>query len=252
MKYRFLTITVIITMLLGFTVSAESYDYTISSSENFISTQSDDDLTTISEKLNTTPQELESYLTENNILYIAVSNDNKSQIKITALTDNFSSKVGDISLISDSVMQEFISTVRPDTDTLTYIVENNGRKYICVKNTLTDENDNLYTVTQYITICNHKTFYFSCNNPGEDTTDEINAIFESFKLTDTSNTQSDTNNKKNETSWNYIIINCGVVVFGVVAIVVAASIVVTHIKSQKPCDAITGENSTEEDIANED
>lgn len=228
MKYRFLAITATLIMLFSITVSASSYDFTISSNDNFISTQSDDTLTAVSEKLNTTPKELEAYLKENNIIYIAVSRNNKSQIKISALTDNFSSKVGDISRLDDAGIKEFTASISKNSNSPAKIVENGGRKYICVKDTLNDENGT-YTVTQYITICNNKTYYFSANNPGDVTSDEITTLFNSFKLIETTSDKS----ANSENDWIYILINCGVVAFGVTAIILIVSIVITYVKAKK-------------------
>lgn len=222
MKYRFFYLLVIIMLLLGITVNAADYEYTIKPSDNFIAVYSGDDLTEISEKLNMSPTELNTYFGENGLLYLAVSNDTKTQIKISAFSDNFSSEVSDISLLDDMGLTEFINAVSDDSDSPAQLVENGGRKYLCIKNTLSDSGG-VYTVTQYITICNNKTYYFAGYNPGEDTSDEVTAIFKSFSLNE--NASQDVKAQKTKINKQYFFINCGVVCFTIIAVLSLVGII---------------------------
>ncbi len=218
-------------MLFSITVGATSYEYTISTDDGFISAKSEDDLTVISEKLNMTSQDLHSYFTKNGLIYIAVSLDGKSQVKISAFTDNFSSEVGDIAYLNDAVMEEFIEAVSGDADSPAQIVTNNGRKFLCLKDTLKDSGG-VYTVTQYITICNNQTFYFAGYNDGEDTSQAILDIFETFKLHEVVTPSPNENSpQKNSTiAIPSILINCGVVLFAIVAAVALFGIIKPYFK----------------------
>ncbi len=236
MKYRFFYLLVIIMLLLGITVNAADYEYTIKPSDNFIAVHSGDDLTEISEKLNMSPTELNTYFSENGLLYLAVSDDTKTQIKISSFSDNFSSEVSDISLLDDVGLTEFINAVSDDSDSPAQLVENGGRKYLCIKNTLSDSGG-VYTVTQYITICNNKTYYFAGYNPGEDTSDEVTAIFKSFSLNE--NASQDVKAQKAKINKQYFFINCAVICFIIIAILSLVGI----IKSQ--LDKKSGEKRNE-------
>lgn len=181
MKYRILAVVVILLSLLSINIGAASYEYNISPGENFISAQYGDDLTEISQKLNMTADELNTYFNKNGLLYLAVSDDAKNQIRLSAFADNFSSAVSDIAYLDNEALNEFMSAVSEDDEANCEIIVNNDRKYLVVKDTLKDSGG-VYTVTQYITICSNKTFYLAGYNEGEDTSAEIKAAFESFDI----------------------------------------------------------------------
>ncbi len=233
MKYRILSVIIVVLILLSVPVSASNYEYTITTDNNFISARSGDDLTAISEKLNITLQELNSHFTKNGLIYIAVSEDGKSQVKISAFTDNFSSEVGDIAYLDDTVMSQFIESVSDGSDSPAYVVTNNGRKFLCVKNTLQDTGG-VYTVTQYITICNNQTFYFAGYNDGEDTSEEISNIFKSFKLNEASTTSGDEKvQSSDKLTISTILINCGIVVFALIAVFALYGIIKSYFKKDQ-------------------
>ena len=226
MKYRILAVTVLLIALLSLTVNAADYEYSISPDDNFISAKSGDDLTQIAQRLNMTTDKLNTYFSENELIYFAVSQDGKSQIKLSVYQDAFSSAVNDISQLTDADLIEFANSFDKSSDN---IVVNNDRKFVLVKHTRKDSGGS-YTVTQYVTICNHKTFYFAGYNDGEDTSDEIISAFESFKLNEVKAKPESNNNVY------LIIINIGVVIFGVVAIVMIVGIIRLKIKAPKEFD----------------
>lgn len=219
MKYRILAIALIVFMLFSVSVYASSYEYTILTNDNFISAKQNDDLTDISEKLNMSPQDLHTYYTKNGLLFIAVSLDGKTQVKLAAFTDNFSSEVGDISYLDDSVMTEFIEAVSDNSENPAKVVTNNDRKFLCVKDTLKDSGGT-YTVTQYITIYNNQTFYFTGYNDGEDTSQDITDIFKSFKLgVSASDSTVNTVQSSDDLVMPTILIYLGVAIFVIIAII---------------------------------
>lgn len=218
MKIKILAVIAVLMLLLTFNVSAANYEYTISPGLDFTSASRGDDLTEISQKLNMTADELNTYFNKNGLLYLAVSDDTKTQIRLAAFTDNFSSAVDDISYLNDEQLGEFMSAVSDDEESTCTIVVNNGRKYIMVKDTLKDSGG-VYTVTQYITICSGQTFYLSCYNQGETTSAEIQSIFKTLSL--------NTVNKEKENHFDFtnIIIIVGIVLFSAISVVMIIGII---------------------------
>lgn len=217
MKYRILAVFIILMLLLTITVSALDYEYTISLDSGFTTAQSGDDLTEISQKLNMTTDDVNAYFNKNGLLYLAVSDDTKTQIRISAFSDNFSSAVNDISQLNDDALHEFMSAMGEDGENTCEIVVNNGRKYIKTKDTLKDSGG-VYTVTQYITICSNKTFYFAGYNDGEDTSEAVKTAFESFLINEVLPTSP------NFTLYSTLIIG-GIIVFSVIAIIMVLGII---------------------------
>lgn len=217
MKYRILAAIVILVALFSINVSATTYEYSISPSNSFTSVQYGDDLTEISQKLNMSTDDLSVYFNKNGLVYLAVSDDAKTQIRLSAFTDNFSSAVSDISYLDQNALNEFMSAVSEDGENSCELVTSNGRKYIVVKDTLQDSGG-AYTVTQYITICDSKTFYLSCYNEGEDTSDEIHSVFNGFYLKSIE-TEEGTNNTP------LVFIAIGVIIFTCLAIAMIIGII---------------------------
>ena len=229
MKYRILAIIVILIALMSITTYASSYEYNISPNSNFTAATSNDDLTQISQKLNMTSDELKNYFNKNGLVYLAISDDTKTQIRISCFTDNFSSAVTDMSYLSDEALLEFANAINEDKSTRE-IITNNDRKYIKVKDTLQDSGG-IYTVTQYITICSNKTFYFIGYNQGADTSEEISQAFDSFKINET---VSQTPTK----GIPPMLLIIGIVVFSIIAVMMIIGIVKTILKPK-------GENANE-------
>ncbi|MBQ8740737.1 MAG: hypothetical protein IJY79_04215, partial [Clostridia bacterium] len=144
---------------------------------------------------------------------------------LSAFTDNFSSAVSDISYLDDEALGEFMNAVSDTDDSAVCVLLNNERKYIQVKNTLKDSGG-IYTVTQYITICNNKTFYVSCYNEGDDTASEVQAAFESLYLNEISPPQTDY-------TLPIILIVVGIVVFSAIAIIMIIGII--RLNTKKSC-----------------
>ncbi len=217
MKYRILAVIVILVALFSINVSAATYEYSISPSDNFTTAQRGDDLTEISQKLNMNADDLSAYFNKNGLIYLAVSDDAKTQIRLSAFTDNFSSAVSDISYLDQAALNEFMSAVSEDGESSCELVTSNIRKYIVVKDTLQDSGG-AYTVTQYITICDSKTFYLSCYNEGEDTSDEINLVFKSFSL-------RSIEAEENAANIPLVFIAVGILIFVALAIVMIIGII---------------------------
>ena len=148
MKYRILTVIIVLLTILNMNVSALGYEYSITPSDNFTFAKQGDDLTKIAKKLNMTTDDLNKYFSDNKLIYLAVSDDVNSQIKISVTEDEFSKKVNDISLLDDNALNNFAKSLSSDSS----IVTNNDRKFVLVNDTHKDSGG-IYTVTQYISIC---------------------------------------------------------------------------------------------------
>lgn len=203
------------------TVSALGYEYSITPSDNFTFAKQGDDLTQIAKKLNMTTDDLNKYFSDNKLIYLAVSDDVKSQIKISVTEDEFSKKVNDISLLDDNALNNFAKSLSSDSS----IVTNNDRKFVLVNDTHKDSGG-IYTVTQYITICDGKTFYFIGYNDGKDISKEITSVFKTFTLNQQQSDSADNNVFS-------IVIIIGIVVFGMVAIIMVIGIIRLKIKDYK-------------------
>lgn len=221
MKYRILTVIIVLLTILNMNVSALGYEYSITPSDNFTFAKQGDDLTKIAKKLNMTTDDLNKYFSDNKLIYLAVSDDVKSQIKISVTEDEFSKKVNDISLLDDNALNNFAKSLSSDSS----IVTNNDRKFVLVNDTHKDSGG-IYTVTQYITICDGKTFYFIGYNDGKDISKEISSVFKTFTLNQQQSDSADNNVFS-------IVIIIGIVVFSMVAIIMVIGIIRLKIKDYK-------------------
>lgn len=221
MKYRILTVIIVLLTILNMTVSALGYEYSITPSDNFTFAKQGDDLTQIAKKLNMTTDDLNKYFSDNKLIYLAVSDDVKSQIKISVTEDEFSKKVNDISLLDDNALNNFAKSLSSDSS----IVTNNDRKFVLVNDTHKDSGG-IYTVTQYITICDGKTFYFIGYNDGKDISKEITSVFKTFTLNQQQSDSADNNVFS-------IVIIISIVVFSVIAIIMVIGIIRLKIKDYK-------------------
>ena len=217
MKIRIITVVAALLLLLTFSVSAAGYEYAIDTDADFTSAKYGDDLTEISEKLNMTTDDLNTYFSKNGLLYLAVSDDAKTQVRLSAFTDNFSSAVSDISYLDDKALGEFMSAVSEEDENSCEVVLNNGKKFIVVKDTLKDSGGT-YTVTQYITICDNKTFYLAGYNEGDQTSQEIEKIFKSFEI-------NGTLPQSNDYNLPLIYVIAGIILFTVLALFMIVGIV---------------------------
>ena len=235
MKYRILAVFIIILSILYINVSASSYEFTLSLGAGFTTAQSGDNLDDIAQKLNMTTDELNSFFNKNGLLYLAVSEDAKTQIRLSAFTDNFSSAAIDIANLQEDQLTEFKSTVNGDRDNSFFVEGKNGRKFIAVKNTLQDSGG-VYTVTQYVTVCAGKTFYLACYNEGTDTSSEVQSIFEGFELKSTNSTQN--------SNTLFILIPIGIAVFTAIAIIMIIGIIkAKRIEAKEAADYENQENN---------
>ena len=123
--------------------------------------------------------------------------------------------------LSFLMLNNFAKSLSSDSS----IVTNNDRKFVLVNDTHKDSGG-IYTVTQYITICDGKTFYFIGYNDGKDISKEITSVFKTFTLNQQQSDSADNNVFS-------IVIIIGIVVFSVIAIIMVIGIIRLKIKDYK-------------------
>ena len=129
MKYRILTVVIVLISLLSLTVSAAELEYIISPGDSFTTVKSGENLSLIADELNMTADELNTYFNQNEIKYFAISKETKSQIKISVCSNDFSKKTSDIAYLDNEALAEFAKSFDVSNDN---IINNNNRKYVCI------------------------------------------------------------------------------------------------------------------------
>ena len=198
-------------MITGISVSASSVSFDITVGDDYLTARQGENLSDIASVIGATETQLASDFNKGGLLYLSAAPDNSVRIKLSAFADNFSVKAIDIAYLDDKNMTEFLSTLGGDTGTV--LQESGGRKYAVISETVGDS----YTVTQYITICGGKTYYLSCYNNGKETSDTVKQIFESFNLT-----------QKTESGGSPVWLSA-VMIFGIIAFIVIAVIMTVGI-----------------------
>ncbi len=214
MKTKIFVLSIVLVLLFGFCVQAQEAEFNISVPNDFTVVYKGDNVDTLANQLNIDKSALTEYFTKKGTIYFAASTDGKTQVRISCFNDNFSSEVGDISRLDQTGINEFLSAVGDDKDA--NIVENNDRKFVVIKSRLKDSGGT-YTVTQYVTIANNKTYYLSCYNDGEDISKQIEDVFKSFSITLPDIDVPDFATQK-------LIVYIGIALFSVIAIVMIISI----------------------------
>lgn len=220
MKTKAFVLSFVLMLMFGICVKAQEPQYNITVPNGFTVAQKDNNIETAAELLNIDSTALSERFTKNGLIYLAISNDAKTQVRLSSFNDNFSSAVGDISYLDNDALNEFVIAVGGKNQES--IIENNNRKFVVVKNTLNDSGG-VYTVTQYVTIANNKTYYLSCYNDGNETSAEINTIFKSFNFSENQlkTTEEET---KSTISRGIVFYSIGIAVFLTVAIIMIIGI----------------------------
>ena len=214
MKFRILAIAAVFILLTGISVSANTVLFDITVGEDYITARQGEDLSDISAVTGVAETELASDFSKGGLLYLSAAPDNSVRIKLSSFADNFSVKAIDIAYLDDKNMTEFLSTLGGDSVSDVTLQESGGRKYAVISETVAD----IYTVTQYITICGGKTYYLSCYNNGKETSDTVKKIFQSFTLT--SKTESG-----GSPVWLSAVVILGIAAFSIIAVIMAVGII---------------------------
>lgn len=168
-------------------------DYSITLPDEYITAYSDDDKSEVADAVGISADEANDYFQKHNLNFLSVSKDNTSQIKLSVLEDDFSKKI----ISFNNLDNEKILILANSLFTGSYeqvskgvkIVENNGIKFLKYQENLSD-NGGEYTVTQYVTVYNSKTYRLSVFVSGEEQSDLSDTVFNSFSLKQNSDTLS--------------------------------------------------------------
>ena len=189
--------------------------FTIEIGNSFAVATKSSEVDTVAERLNLDISQVKSYFRDNELKLIAVSEDTKTQIRISSFADNFSSSVYDAENLSEEQLGEMV-TLYGSSYEMAEIVESDGRSFARITEVLKDSGG-VYTSTQYITVAGGKTYVITCYNQGDTTSDEVEKIFSTFT---TRNMTEKLERFEHRKKWiaPAIIIMCGVVGISIVGI----------------------------------
>lgn len=166
-------------LLLVFALSFKGGDgFTIEVDNSFAVALKASESDNVAERLKVDENVVKSYFKENSLVFIAISKDTKTQIRISRFADNFSSSVYDSENLSDEKISEMVSLYGGDAQSAETI-ESGGRKFAVMTELLKDSGG-VYTSTQYVTVAGGKTYIITCYNPGDDTSKDVERIFSTF------------------------------------------------------------------------
>ena len=175
-------------LLLSINVSADTKtkEFKIDTPKGFTEVYRLENLSKAAKILGMSDGELSEFLKKNEITYFAVSNDKSTQIRLSGVEDNFGKTVGEMNNLNNKQLKDLIKTLKKESTAKFSIDTSNGRNYIKSSSLLKDSGGE-YTVTQYITVVNGKTYYLTCYNSGTKTSGEIKSVFSNLIIYDVLN-----------------------------------------------------------------
>lgn len=127
--------------------------------------------------------ELDGYVSQNNIVYLAVNEDNTKQIRLTVAATAFSESTGNLSLLSDSEIEELIPDITGDSAVKGDIIENGTQKFV-LSRVSSEDSGGGYTLARYFTVAGDNEYILSFYTSQGVSEDYIAEVFESFKSDD--------------------------------------------------------------------
>ena len=127
--------------------------------------------------------ELDGYVSQNNIVYLAVNEDNTNQIRLTVAATAFSESTGNLSLLSDSEIKELIPDITGDSAIKGDIIESGGQEVV-VSRVSSEDSGGGYTLARYFTVAGDNEYILSFYTSDGVSEDYIGEVFESFKSDD--------------------------------------------------------------------
>ena len=127
--------------------------------------------------------ELNEYVSQNNIVYLAVNDDNTKQIRLTVAATAFSESTGNLSLLSDSEIKELIPDITGDSAVKGEIIENGTQKFVLSKVSSEDSGGG-YTLARYFTVAGDNEYILSFYTSQGVSEDYIKSVFESLDSDD--------------------------------------------------------------------
>lgn len=127
--------------------------------------------------------ELDGYVSQNNIVYLAVNDDNTKQIRLTVAATAFSESTGNLSLLSDSEIKKLIPDITGDSAVKGEIIENGTQKFVLSKVSSEDSGGG-YTLARYFTVAGDNEYILSFYTSQGVSEDYIKSVFESLDSDD--------------------------------------------------------------------
>lgn len=206
---------------LGFSVTAFEIDK-ITPGEDFIVYSSAPEK--VAEVLNTDPESLASKMAEQNIKFLAVTDDCSKQIQAVETETDFASSVKNLSNLSDSSIKTLLPDITGLPNITGKIISKDGQKYVRID--LRNQNEE-YILTQFFTVEDGKLYTVSFYTKSGVSTDYIDAAFK------TEGSISDNIEiPKTPTAFKVIVI-IGTVIFGLACLVLIYSIIKDFVKPKK-------------------
>ena len=142
--------------------------------------------------------ELDGYVSQNNIVYLAVNEDNTKQIRLTVAATAFSESTGNLSLLSDSEIKKLIPDITGDSAVKGDIIESGGQKFV-LSRVLSEDSGGGYTLARYFTVAGDNEYILSCYTSDGVSEDYIESVFESLD-------SDDFYTGKDKSPYSYIVI----------------------------------------------
>ena len=184
-RVLFCVITMLFVLSVAY-VSAEDYgDFSLQLPEGYKSSLKSESKSEIADIVGIEEKEIENYFSDGKLEFLAVDDDNTSQIKLSVLEDDFSKKIISFNNLDNErllgLANSFFTGSYESVSKNTVVVNNNGNKYLKYKEKLEDSGGE-YTVTQFITVCGSKTYRLSVSYTEKDGENLDTQIFKTFKI----------------------------------------------------------------------
>lgn len=175
----------LVVLICSITVFAENHGFYIEVPQTFEGIYKEEISDVFAKKVNMTKPELEDYFGKNNIVFLAVGEGNKSQIKVSIFEDDFSRNTENLSVYSDKDVKKLGKQLVNDTSLSFKLYTENFKKYIMISENSKDSGGE-FTATQFITVANGKIYNISFLNSGKEFDSSNLKILKSFKINDES------------------------------------------------------------------
>ena len=152
----------------------------------------------VAEILGMSEAELNEYAAQNNIVYLSVNEENTKQIKLTADSTAFSRGIGNLSLLSDSEIEELIPDITGDSAIKGDIIESGGQKFV-LSRVSSEDSGGGYTLARYFTVAGDNEYILSFYTSDGVPEDYVGEVFESFK-------SDDFYTREDKSPYSYIVI----------------------------------------------
>lgn len=156
--------------------------FTIEVDDSFAVATKISEVDEIAERLGIEREEAAAYFKQNDLKFIAVSEDTETQIRVSRFADDFSSVVYDAENLTEDQISEMIS-LYGGSEEKTEIIDSDGRKFAKTVEVLKDSGG-IYACTQYVTVAGGRIYVITCYNPSDKTSEEVEKIFSTFTARD--------------------------------------------------------------------